>query len=316
MKKLPERILAPEGARGGGGGAQAVFDAPPIEPDNLNEPDDNPAPDPDSVVDFGLGPMPGADYGADQPYPGTPEYAAQQQQGQQSQQGQGQGGSLSVDDVARIAQAMASANQPQAAPAQPQQQMSREELAAQLGKFNADEELAQQIVDAEDSQTRAKALNRMIDGIYGHVYNVVNAYGQGLQQNFSSQMQPLTEMQRRTERDDFKKTLTQYYPALQGKELLVEQVMDSMGGYNPSTNNPWEPYQIVASRVQQIIDSVAPGQNSGGLQQPQATMPPMAAMPSGNGSGGAGGNANGQSSSPGVFGKGHWKKVDIWGDRR
>lgn len=315
--------MAPEGDFAGGGGG-AVFDAPPIEADNLNEMDDGTPPDPESAdalygqepaVDFGLGPMPGP-ISEPGPAPGTREYVQEQQKSQQQQQ-QPQGSQLSVDDLARVAQVLGSMQPQQAQQPQSQPQMSQEELAASLGKFNADPDLADSIVHAETAEQRAKALNTMIDGMYGHVYKVLDAYGQSVQNRMNSSLAPLTEMQRKAERSEFIGNLTQFYPGLKGKEVMVEKVMDGMNGYQPNPNNPWEPYQLVAQQVQAMANSVAPGFNPSAAHNPtQATLPPMASIPSGNGGGGAGGHANRSSGTTPFGGKRHDLKVDIWGDRR
>lgn len=283
-KNLIDRLFAPEeefGAGGGGGAVADLFD----DTTTIETPDD-------------IGAAP-----SQEPAQSGQPAGGQRQVAPPSQQQPGT--MIPLDQIPQLMQAFQAQQQRQ----QPPRQLSQEEIDQRLKRVKITPEIAGMFFGEAPTEAQIKSLQMFADSIVENATTTAGYAMRALQDQIHERYAPMQQFIESTRVREFSAGLIQDFPALKGREEVVDMVMANLKQQGFVARDADHAAQVVAAYSEQLIKKFEPNftlvvqGNPNQQQNRQQTMPTMPGLPAGAG-GGPGGGSGGK---PG--GKPAWQDI-------
>lgn len=177
-------------------------------------------------------------------------------------------------------------------PAQPEPQLTPEQIDEQFKVFRPDLKLAQSMFGEDATEEHVAALQQMTAGIVDHLSTVMGYSNKFLVDELNKQYSPALEMAKEQQMNIFVGGITDRWPALKGQDQAIRRTIAALkADENFSPANGEEAARIIAGQVEAWIKTVNPSftlAQAPKQGQQQTTMPQMASLGEGGAGGGAG----------------------------
>ena len=189
-------------------------------------------------------------------------------------------------------------------PQQQQPQLSQEELNKMLARFDPDDEIVEALFgDNATKESRAAALKRMVDGIYGHVYKSTGMFVNEQLGGIKKEFEPLKAERAKQQYEGFKSGLVKAAPWIKDYSKLHDHAIQAVASSGQQFRSDKEAQNAIIGYIESLVKQVNPG-----FVKPQGNFQSRNSMPRIAGGAGSGRSGGGNGSS-GAAGRHTWQTV-------